>query len=148
MAPWQRQGRFSRASGRRTCAGFARSREEQDEIMDTLTILDRTGDTKLTWDPSDPDQCAAARAQVEVLKQNGYGFFLVDGRQADAVGLGDGQLVVKKITAAEVVEDVGPDTSGPVSEPSRCRCGKPKGHRGRCPGSGRAVVAVRPLVGG
>ena len=61
MAPWQRQGRFSRASGRRTCAGFARSREEQDEIMDTLTILDRTGDTKLTWDPSDPDQCATAR---------------------------------------------------------------------------------------
>ena len=29
--------------------------------MDTLTILDRTGDTKLTWDPSDPDQCATAR---------------------------------------------------------------------------------------
>lgn len=129
--------------------------------MDTLTILDRTGDTKLTWDPENAAEREEARRTVADLKAKGYSFFLLDGRPADAVTAGDGAIVVRKLTAAEVVDDdtepepesaPEPDAtpSGPVQDPSPelCQCGKPKGHRGRCPTKPRNVVAVRPVAGG
>ena len=114
--------------------------------MHTLSILDRTGDTKLTWDPDNPGECASARETVAALKAQGYTFFLVDGKPADEVTAGGGTLVVRKLTADEVVAA---EPEPPAqADPAKCRCGKPAGHRGRCPGVPRNVVAVRPVAGG
>ena len=40
--------------------------------MNTLSILNGKGDTKLTWDAADPEQCREARATVAELKRAGY----------------------------------------------------------------------------
>lgn len=69
----------------------------------TLAVLNGRGDSKLTWDPADPGQCAAARAMVAELKASGYTFYLVAGGPADEVAAGDGALVVRKLDADEVV---------------------------------------------
>jgi hypothetical protein len=121
--------------------------------MNTLTILDKTGDTKLTWDQTDPASCQKARDTVAALKAQGYSFFLVDGNPADEVTAGSGEIVVRKLAGDEVVVTVAePSESTPKPsesvEPGLCQCGKKQGHRGRCPKTGRSVVAVRPIAGG
>jgi hypothetical protein len=135
--------------------------------MNTLSILNGKGDTKLTWDAADPEQCREARATVAELKRAGYLFFLVDGNPADEVTAGSGALIVRKLTAEEVVEEpsalvpeiaeaVEPVKLVPGSVPGVCaKCGRPR-HRGRCRKAeieanvtpDRHVVGVRPVRGG
>jgi hypothetical protein len=37
-----------------------------------MSILDRTGDMKVTWDPANPAEVEMARAQFEAAKAKGY----------------------------------------------------------------------------
>lgn len=37
-----------------------------------MAILDSTGDTKVIWDPHNPDEVAAAKAQFDTLKKKGF----------------------------------------------------------------------------
>ena len=37
-----------------------------------LTIMDRTGDTKIIWDSGKPDEVAAAKKSYDDLKKKGY----------------------------------------------------------------------------
>lgn len=37
-----------------------------------MAILDATGDTKVIWDPHNPDEVAAAKAQFDTLKKKGF----------------------------------------------------------------------------
>lgn len=104
--------------------------------MNTLSILNGQGDTKLTWDANDPTACDEIRRQVAALKDQGYLFFLVDGRPADEVAAGGGELVVRRMEAEEVAAE--------PAEPA------PTKRRGRPPRAAQdqSVVAVRPLRGG
>lgn len=106
----------------------------------TLSILGGNGDMKLTWDPANTDECEQTRKTVADLKAKGYGFFLVDNRIADEVEAGQGTLIVKKLTAEEVVPE--PVIEEAVAAPKR---------RGRPPKAVPAaqnVVAIRPVMGG
>ena len=114
--------------------------------MTTISILNGYGDTKLTWDASDPDQCAEIRQTVADLAAKGYIFFLVDGTPADAVTAGAGMLVVRKLTPAEVVPEVEPEPE-PETEPET-PADKPRGKRGRPGKNAQNIVAARPVAGG
>lgn len=99
-------------------------------ILDSLSILDATGDRKVYWDPAKPEDVARAREEVATLKEAGYRFFLIDGTPADEITAAgaQGELVAKIITPDEVVEEV------------------PAGKRR--PGRPRKIVAARPVAGG
>jgi hypothetical protein len=43
-----------------------------------LIILDETGDSRIQWDPNDPEQVAAARARFDELKAKRYLAYKVD----------------------------------------------------------------------
>lgn len=118
-------------------------------MITTLSVLNSTGDLKLTWDSNNSAECEAMRETVADLKAKGYSFFLVDGSPADEVSAGSGGLLVRRLAADELVET----TTGPIAEASPT----PK-RRGRPPkakvtadtesGLDRRVVAVRPVRGG
>lgn len=42
-----------------------------------MAILDRSGDTKTTWDPDNPDEVENARTQFKYWKDKGYAIFRV-----------------------------------------------------------------------
>lgn len=46
--------------------------------MAELAIIDRTGDTKLLWDPSRPDEVATAEAAFNTAKAKGMVAYRVD----------------------------------------------------------------------
>jgi hypothetical protein len=52
--------------------------------MNTLSVIDGSGDTKHTWDPSKPDEVAAVKATYDALRKKGYMAFAV----TDAGGRG------------------------------------------------------------
>lgn len=105
--------------------------------MNVLTILDHRGDTTLTWDHTNPREQEEARATVADLKSKGYSFFLVDGTPADPVGAGKGTLLVRRLTADEVLAPPEPDPEKQAEVPARDL------NRRR-----KAVVATRPISGG
>ena len=107
-----------------------------------LSVLCSRGDLKLTWDHDDPESREKARAEVAALQEQGYSFFLTSGEPADSVQAGQGELVVKRLTADEVIEP----PSKPVEVEAEAAEETPK-KRGR-PKGVRSVVAVRPLRGG
>jgi hypothetical protein len=37
-----------------------------------MRVLDRTGDTRLSWNPDDPGEVAAAKAHFDALRGKGY----------------------------------------------------------------------------
>lgn len=134
-----------------------------------LSILGSSGDITVTWDHDDPESREDARKEVERLRELGYTFFLVDGTPADEVTAGQGQLVVKRLTAEELIEPGAdgpgadePGANGPTAdEPAgqsagdaAGESGPPKRRRGRPKGvtnkgtADRHAVAVRPLRGG
>lgn len=126
--------------------------------MTTLSILNHSGDLKLTWNHEDAAERERIRAEVEQLRAAGYTFFLVDGSPADEVTAGQGELVVKRLTADEVVEAPGDGplpavvAEEPVPMPKR-RGRPPKAKSGAHTGTpvaepNRNIVAVRPLRGG
>lgn len=45
------------------------------EHLSAMAVMDGTGDTKLTWDPGQPAEVDAARAQFDTLKKKGYAAF-------------------------------------------------------------------------
>lgn len=110
-------------------------------MTSTLSILGGKGDVKLTWDPNDPADCERARATVAELKLGGFAFFLTSGKPADEInGGGEGTLIVRKLTAEEVVPE--PSAESPPAPKRRGRPPKAK------PAEGQNVVAVRPVRGG
>lgn len=52
-----------------------------------LAIMDKTGDTKATWDPSIPAEVAAARAAWDKAKAQGYMGYKVgqDGEPSEVI---------------------------------------------------------------
>jgi hypothetical protein len=136
-------------------------------MTSVLRVLNGRGDTKIEWDHNDPSQVESARKIIHDLRLQGYLFFLVDGNPADEVTAGSGALIVRKLTAEEVVEEpsalvpeiaeaVEPVKLVPGSVPGVCaKCGRPR-HRGRCRKAeieanvtpDRHVVGVRPVRGG
>lgn len=66
--------------------------------MHELSVLDRSGHLRLTWDPNAAEEVENAREEVERLRQAGYGFFLVEsGIPADPVTAGNGALEVRRV---------------------------------------------------
>lgn len=45
-----------------------------------LAIMDDTGDTRVQWDKSDPQQVAKARARFDELKKKGYMAYSVNSK--------------------------------------------------------------------
>lgn len=142
--------------------------------MRTLSILNGSGDTQLTWDRDNPEECEAARQAVADLASRGYQFFLTDGRPADAVAAGGGTLLVRRLKPEEVVEASGsppglaedlkalgypvkateiPATPPVAESPEAGPPQAPAKRRGRPPRAvqanpGETVVAVPALRGG
>lgn len=108
--------------------------------MVELTILDGHGDTTLTWDHTDLEAREEIRRTVADLKAKGYIFFLVDGTPADEITAGAGALIVRRLTADQVV-DVEPVQD---VKPQAASQEQPK-HRGR---PRKNVIATRPVSGG
>lgn len=108
--------------------------------MNELIILSHEGDTTITWDDSDTKAREEARQTIADLKAKGYSFFLIDGRPADEITAGGGTLIVRKLTAEEVVEPPNdePLATLPEAEPGHKRRGRPR----------KQVVATRPIAGG
>jgi hypothetical protein len=52
-----------------------------------MSILDMTGDTKVIWDPKNPDEVDAARQQFNTLKAKGFLAFSVkkDGEKGTRI---------------------------------------------------------------
>lgn len=118
-------------------------------MITRLSILDRSGDITITWDHADEAAREKARAEVARLASLGYSFFLVDGTPADAIASGAGTLIVRRLTADEVVdlpiEGVPGETEG--ESPATVPADPPK-RRGRPRKADRQAIAVRPLQGG
>lgn len=114
-------------------------------MQSTLSILGAKGDTKLTWNPDDPEDCERARQTVAALKASGFAFFLADNSPADEInGGGMGTLIVRKLTPEEVVPE-----SDPPADPTPDVPTPPPKRRGRPPkNAAQNVVAVRPVQGG
>jgi hypothetical protein len=124
-------------------------------MQTTLSILDRSGDMTITWDHADEAARETARKEVEQLRSAGYSFFLVDGSPADEIVAGQGTLIVKRLSAEELIDPKEAETEGrddPTSSPEPIAEDAPKKRRGRPKGvpskSDRQAVAVRPLRGG
>ncbi len=47
-------------------------------MVNTLEVMDRTGDTKTIWNPDNADEVSTARETYNKLKAKGYGAFRVD----------------------------------------------------------------------
>jgi len=73
--------------------------------MTILSILDSSGDTKLTWQHDDPKSVADARKNITDLKAAGYSFFIADGTPADEVTAGAGELEFRRVDVEELVAD-------------------------------------------
>ena len=58
-----------------TAEEFFESPELQGKIR--FAVLDRTGDTRHTWDPSKPAEVDAARAMFNSLRAGGYDAFRI-----------------------------------------------------------------------
>lgn len=48
-----------------------------------LSIMNHTGDTKVVWDPDNPDEVAAAKIQFDTLKGKGFAAFRVQGPKGE-----------------------------------------------------------------
>lgn len=137
-------------------------------MITNLSILSPLGDQELTWNPSNAEQVAAARAAVQNLKALGYSFFPADGTTpADEVTAGNGALSVRRVSAEELLppelplvcldpplralpisEDRTPEQLAADGDAPREEQPK-KGRRGRKPyRTGRLAVAVPPMAGG
>ena len=57
--------------------------ELEAEGKGVLRILDRTGDTKLIWDPENEDEVENARSTFDSLKKKGYAIFRVKGEKGE-----------------------------------------------------------------
>ena len=127
-------------------------------MITALSILGAAGDVTITWDHADPVAVAKARAEVEALAKAGFSFFRVDGTPADPIAAGAGTLVVRKLTADELVgataeSDPAGDApaigaEGAAVEPAVEAPADPPKRRGRPPKADRKAIAVRPLAGG
>ncbi len=128
-------------------------------MITQLTVLNSSGDTKIQWDHSDPEQCHQARQMVASLKDQGYSFFQVSGDPADEISAGNGILLVRKLSADEVVwtepieakqevsGELQPESVEPIVEPGKKKRGRPaKGTTAQQPT--QSIVAVRPVRGG
>lgn len=65
-------------------------------VMGELTILDKTGDIRVEWDPDDAESTAKAKAEYDRLKQDGYNFYEVTetrGRPVKRWSKGAGRLI-------------------------------------------------------
>lgn len=53
--------------------------DPQDDAQHTLHVMDATGDTRTTWDPSNEVEVEAAQKLFKRLKKNGYLAYTVNG---------------------------------------------------------------------
>jgi hypothetical protein len=78
-------------------AGFGSSTRKVGE----MAILDLTGDTKVIWDPHNPDEVAAAKAQFDTLRKKGFIAYTVN----------------KKGDKGEVIREFDPDAEKIILSP-------------------------------
>lgn len=58
-----------------------------DAVIGEMAIMDLSGDTKVTWDHSKPEEVDAARATFDALRKKGYAAFSVskDGSKGEQI---------------------------------------------------------------
>lgn len=54
-------------------------------MTNSLAVLDHTGDTRIEWDPDEPDEVAAARAMFDNLQDKRYLAYRVTGRDREQI---------------------------------------------------------------
>jgi len=55
-------------------------REKEIEVTSTLHLMDSTGDTRIEWDPTKPDEVKMARKAFDEAKKKKYLTYKVDRR--------------------------------------------------------------------
>ena len=60
--------------------------QEQGQVKNLMHTLDKTGDTKVSWDPASPEEVKAARSSFDVLRKKGYLAYRAD-RHGDKTGV-------------------------------------------------------------
>ena len=56
---------------------------EKTRKLGTLSVLDREGDTRITWDAENEDEVNAARTMFESLKKKGFSAYSVKGKKGE-----------------------------------------------------------------
>lgn len=51
--------------------------------MGTMAVLDGEGDTKIIWNPQNPDEVTAAKRTFDDLRKKGYIAYAVEGPSGD-----------------------------------------------------------------
>lgn len=57
--------------------------EELGPNQSIMASLDQTGDTKIIWDRTKPDEVEAAKASFAALKKKGYSAYSVKGEKGE-----------------------------------------------------------------
>lgn len=116
-------------------------------MTDTIEVLNGSGHLSLTWDPSNPEEVAKAKEEVEALKAAGYTFFEV----------AEGNLIVERVKDPvrpppyEAAPSPEPGPSTVSEEQPRRKRGRPRKSDAAptpAPPQGRRMVAVRQMQGG
>jgi hypothetical protein len=55
--------------------------------MGEMSVLGKSGDTKVIWDPNSEDECEAAETQFDMLIEKGFKAFKVDKEGNKATGI-------------------------------------------------------------
>lgn len=76
--------------------------------MPSITTPDVTGDVKITWDPTNPDDVKNAKDHFDKLKKSGHIFFKIDGdgkkgKKVKDFNEGTGELVCEFDPKADVM---------------------------------------------
>jgi len=90
--------------------------------MGTLSVLSTEGDIKISWDPNNPDEVEAVRAQFNTLKEKGYLFFNLktNERSADFQSeLGKARFVKEGATGTPESPDFFTPKDEPKVEPPK-----------------------------
>ncbi len=82
--------------------------KKKESVMPSLITPDTTGDVKITWDPTNPDDVKNAKDHFDKLKKSGHIFFKIaaDGEKGKKVKEFDeniGELVCEFDPKADVV---------------------------------------------
>lgn len=128
--------------------------------MSTLGILNvGAGDTKITFDPTNPQDAIRAARIIKDMLRRGYALLVENGKDADGRPLYSRAYDFDEKKCEYIIADYDPTNGGkpedePIPEPTaapRLREAEPKGRkapRKRVPATGANAVAVARSAGG